>query len=144
MNDKARPGFEDRLRDALARRAASVSAPADVSGMAQVAAGARRRHTRRRWEAAALALVVVMAVSVGAVVGSGGGAPRQSAGRAGVGSGGGHRLDRRDGVLVLPLSGTVTASAPGEQAARGGGTFGLTPSSDGAAPGVSGEVAPGA
>ena len=85
MNDKARPGFEDRLRDALARRAASVSAPADVSGMVSVAAGARRRHTRRRWEAAALALVVVMAVSLGAVVSSGGGAPRQSAGRAGVG-----------------------------------------------------------
>jgi len=142
MNDRSRTGFEDRLRAALSDRAASVSAPAEVSGMASVAAGARRRHTRRRWEAAALALVVVMAAGLGAVVSSGGGSPRQTAGRAGAGAGaaGGHRLDRRDGVLVLPLSGTVTDSASGDAASRGGGNLGAvpTPQFNGAAPGVTG------
>jgi len=37
MNDRSRTGFEDRLRAALSDRAASVSAPAEVSGMASVA-----------------------------------------------------------------------------------------------------------
>ena len=140
MNDRSRPGFEERLRAALVDRAASVSAPAEMSGAAGVAARARRRHTRRRWEAATLALVVVMAVGLGAVVSSGGAPPRRTAANAGVGSAGRHRLDRRDGVLVLPLSGTVTASSPGEEASHGAGDMGVipTPQFNGAAPGVIG------
>ncbi len=64
MNDDHGAGFEDRLRAALVARARSVSAPADVSAVTSVAQGARRRHSRRRWEAATLSIVVVMAVGL--------------------------------------------------------------------------------
>jgi len=124
MNDDHGAGFEDRLRAALLSRARSVSAPADATAVTSVAHGARRRHSRRRWEAATLAVVVVMAVGLSVVVTSGGGAPRQVAGHAGFPGG---RLDRRDGVLVLPLTGTVSASYAGDEASHGGGSLGVTP-----------------
>ncbi|HEY5026040.1 MAG TPA: hypothetical protein VII76_13775 [Acidimicrobiales bacterium] len=123
MNDTSGGNFEDRLRAALVERAGLLSAPPDGAGMSHVAARARLRHTRRRWEAATLAVVVVMAVGLTAAVTSGGAGPRETAGRPIVpghaGSPGGHRLDRRDGVLLLPLSGTVSASSPGDTVAQG-------------------------
>jgi len=127
MNDKARADFEDRLRAALVDRARSVSAPIDGTAMSSVAQRARQRHVRRRWEAATLTLVVVLAVGLSVVVASGGGGPRQVAGRAGTVGGhgvGGHGVDRRDGVLVLPLSGTVSASSPGDSVSHGGRALG--------------------
>jgi len=65
MNDTSGGNFEDRLRAALVERAGLLSAPPDGAGMSHVAARARLRHTRRRWEAATLAVVVVMAVHFG-------------------------------------------------------------------------------
>ncbi len=128
MNDDHGTGFEDRLRAALAARARSVSAPADASAVTAVAHGARRRHSRRRWEAATLTVVVVMAVGLSVVVTSGGTAPRQVAGPAGLPGGRtGHGLDRHNGVLVLPLTGTVSASYAGAQATHGGGALGVVP-----------------
>ena len=153
MSDTSRPGFEDRLRHALAHRAGSVSAPPDDAALSAVAARARVRHARRRWEAATLAVVVVMAVGLSVAVTSGGGAPRQAIGHSELG----RHLARPDGVLLLPLSGTVTASSPGSETGRHG--FGLstgaddqpagaastasTPPSTVAAPGVTTEQTPG-
>ena len=134
MNVDPRDGFEDHLRGALARRAAALSAPADGTAPGAVAAAARSRRTRRQWGAATLALVVVLAASVGVVV-AGGGSPRQTV--AGPHLAPGQRLDRHDGVLVLPLSGTVSESPRRDSGAvarsevRG---------FNGVAPGVSGDA----
>jgi hypothetical protein len=77
-------------------------------------------------------LVVVMAAGVGVALRSDTGGHRQEAG--GLGAPGHHRLARRDGVLVLALSGTVTSSTPGADAAHG--VLGVaSPSFNGAAPG---------
>ena len=123
MTDTPRGGFEDRLRAALTARAGSVSAPPDEPGMAAVAARARLRHSRRRWEAATLGVAVVMAVGLSVAVTSGGAGPRETASQAGARSGPGapgrHHLDRHDGVLLLPLSGTVSASSPGARSSFG-------------------------
>ena len=86
MTDTDRGGFEDRLRAALTARAGSLSAPPDGPGMTDVVARAGLRHSRRRWEAVTLAVVVVMAVGLSVAVTSGGPGPRQTAGP--------HHLDR--------------------------------------------------
>jgi hypothetical protein len=126
-------GFEDRLRAALVGRADSVSAPADSGAMSTVAVRARQRHTRRRWGAAALALVVVLAAGVGVAVGTGSGDHRPEARQ--LGALGHHGLARRDGVLLLALSGTVTSSTPGGDGTHGGVLGVASPSFNGAAPG---------
>jgi hypothetical protein len=125
MTDQSHGGFEERLRAALTNRAAAVSASADAPGVSAVAARARQRRARRRLEAGTLALLVVIGAGVGVAVGTsgsksgsgGGSGVGQAAARAG--TAGGHHLDRSDGVLRLPLAGTVTASAPSQTASAG-------------------------
>ncbi|MGD0378824.1 MAG: hypothetical protein ABSC30_02450 [Acidimicrobiales bacterium] len=147
MTDPSQGSFEERLRAALSRRAASVSAPVDGDAVSSVATGARRRQNRRRWEAGSLALVVMLGAGLGAAVTSGGGgrqpAQRASGPTSGGGAPGRHHLARRDGVLILPLSGTVTASAPGGTASRDAMGSVVGPAFQGAAPapGTSGNAA---
>ena len=111
-------GFEERLRDAPAGGPRSVSAPVDGAAMSSVATGAHRRHNRRRWEAGSLALVVALGTGLGFAVSSGGGGQQQAergSGTSNAGAPGRHHLPRRDGVLILALSGTVSASSPGDR-----------------------------
>ena len=117
-DDRSQGGFEGRLRAALVHRAGSVSAPVDEAGISAVASRARQRQARRRWETVALALVVVAGSGLGYAVSSGRGGRQQVAGRSGpVGP---HHLSQEDGVLLLPLSGTVTASSPGGEPSGSG------------------------
>jgi hypothetical protein len=105
--------LEARLRSMLADRAASVTGLPDEAGLAAKVTTARKRRHQRRLVAGTLSVVMALAVGVGleaTVVGSHQASVAQ------------HRNVRQNGILVLPLSGTVRLLSPER---FGGATLGL-------------------
>jgi hypothetical protein len=107
MTEHLNGHFESWLRERLTRRAASVSAIPDEIALSAIATKGKKRHQRRQW-GAGVAAAVAFTLGIGLVVTSGvGGGPQVGRGPYGAQA---HRT-----VLLLPLSGTVSASGPSDR-----------------------------
>jgi hypothetical protein len=130
LTNKRDGEFEARLHAMLVGRASSVSASADDNQVAALAARARKRHRRRQWATGVSAGTALIA-AIAFITTSGGGDVHQ-AGRGPVDLQ--HEAHRT--VLLLPLSGTVTASGPRANVRAGEGVSNAAASNASSAPPV--------
>ena len=102
MTQGQNSGFEARLRAMLTNRASSVSASPNDAGLAAAVTKGRKSHRRRQWGSGiAAALVLITGASLAA-----------TSGNLVTSADHGPQGHKHRTVLLLPLSGTVSASGP--------------------------------